>query len=206
MAKLLNRRQAAGLLAGLLAPLLPGCDRQAAGPARPAFKSTDITGADFARKLSLPDTEGRLRTLDDFKGKVTVVFFGYVQCPDACPTTMLQLTEVKRLLDGDAERVQGVFVTVDPERDTPEVLRAYVANFGPGFMALRGSPEETATAASEFKVFYRKQPGATPGSYTVDHTATLFVFDPQGRVRLYVRYGQPAPDLAGDIRLLLAAA
>lgn len=189
----------------LLGAALAGCQR-AADPSRPVFKSMDITGAEFARKLALPDADGKPRTLDDFKGKVVVVFFGYAQCPDVCPTTMLQLAEIRRLLGSDGSRVQGVFVTVDPERDTPQVLKAYVENFDPGFVALRGTPEETAAAAAEFKVFFRKQPGADPGSYTVDHTASSFVFDPQGRVRLYVRHGQSTEDLAADIRQLLAPA
>jgi protein SCO1/2 len=189
----------------LLGAALAGCQR-AAEPGRLAFKSMDITGAEFARKLALPDADGKPRTLDDFKGKVAVVFFGYAQCPDVCPTTMLQLAEVRRLLGGDGSRVQGVFVTVDPERDTPQVLKAYVENFDPGFVALRGTPEETAAAAAEFKVFFRKQPGSDPGSYTVDHTASSFVFDPQGRVRLYVRHGQSTADLAADIKQLLAPA
>lgn len=210
MNKLSERRAAlAALVAAapalLLGAALTGCQR-AAEPGRPAFKSMDITGAEFARKLALPDADGNPRTLDDFKGKVAVVFFGYAQCPDVCPTTMLQLAEVRRLLGSDGSRVQGVFVTVDPERDTPQVLKAYVENFDPGFVALRGTPEETAAAAAEFKVFFRKQPGTDPGSYTVDHTASSFVFDPQGRVRLYVRHGQSTEDLAADIRQLLAPA
>jgi protein SCO1/2 len=180
---------------------LAACGQKAA----PQFNAIDITGAEYARKLDLPDTEGRIRHLSDFKGKVTVVFFGYTQCPDVCPTTMLELAQVKKALGADGQRVQGVFVTVDPERDTPAVLKAYVQNFSPDFIALRGSADETRAAAKEFKVFYAKVPGDTPGSYTMDHTAGSYVFDTQGRVRLFSRYGAGAEALAHDLRLLLAS-
>ena len=200
-----RRRVGAGLgLATLLA--LAGCNR-GSGPAAPAgFKATDITGAEFGRKLALPDLDGRMRTLDDFKGKVTVLFFGYTQCPDVCPTTMAELAQVKKQLGAEGEQVQGVFVTIDPERDTPEVLRAYVASFDPGFVALRGNAEQTAAAAKEFKVFYAKVPGKSPGSYTMDHTAASYVFDKQGRLRLFVRYGSGSPALAADLQTLIRAA
>jgi protein SCO1/2 len=170
---------------------------------KPAFSAVDITGADYARKLALPDADGRVRSLDDFKGKVTVVFFGYTQCPDVCPTTMAELAQVKRSLGGKGGDVQGVFVTVDPERDTPQVLKAYMANFDTGFVALRGTPEQTKEAAKEFKVFYAKVPGKTPGSYTMDHTAGSYVFDRQGHVRLFTRYGAGPKALAGDLQQLL---
>ena len=191
------------LLAATL--VLAGCDRLAAPAAGPQFHATDITGAGFGRSLALPDQTGRMRTLDDFKGKVTVIFFGYTQCPDVCPTTMAELAQVKRALGKDGERVQGVFVTIDPERDTPEVLRNYVASFDPGFVALRGTPEQTAAAAKEFKVFYAKVPGKSPGSYTMDHTAASYVLDPAGRVRLFVRYGSGSTALAADLKALLAS-
>ena len=200
-----RRRLGAGSgLAVLLA--LVGCDRGAGRAAPPSFKATDITGADFGRTLSLPDVDGRLRTLDDFKGKVTVLFFGYTQCPDVCPTTMAELAQVKKSLGADGDQVQGVFVTIDPERDTPEVLRSYVAAFDPGFIALRGTPEQTAAAAKEFKVFYAKVPGKTPGSYTMDHTAASYVFDKQARLRLFVRYGSDSTALASDLQTLIRAA
>jgi protein SCO1/2 len=188
-----------------LAAGLAGCDR-IAGLARPAgFHFTDITGADFARRLDLPDADGRPRTLADWKGKVTVVFFGYTQCPDVCPTTMAELAQIRTLLGADGQRLQTVFVTIDPERDTPEILKAYVANFGPDVVALRGNAEQTAAAAKEFKIFYAKVPGKTPGSYTMDHSAASFVFDTAGRVRLFVPYGADPKELAGDIKQLLAA-
>ena len=184
---------------------LGGCDRGDSA-ARPQFHATDITGADFGRHLELPDQNGRVRTLDDFKGKVTLLFFGYTQCPDVCPTTLAELARIKKELGAEGDRIQGVFVTVDPERDTPAVLKAYVSSFDPTFVALRGSPEQTAAAAKEFKVFYARVDGKTPGSYTMDHTAASYVLDPQGRLRLFVRYGSPPQDLAADLKALLAAA
>ena len=179
---------------------LASCSKQAA----PQFNGIDITGAEYARELALPDVDGRQRSLADFKGKVTVVFFGYTQCPDVCPTTMLELSEVKKALGADGARVQGVFVTVDPERDTPEVLKAYVNNFSPDFVALRGSLDQTKAAAKAFKVYFAKVPGKTEGSYTVDHTAGSYVFDAQGKVRLFTRYGTGAEALKHDLELLLA--
>lgn len=186
-------------------PLLVGCDvPTSTGGAGIAFKGIDITGAEYARTLSLTDQNGQLRTLADFKGKVTVVFFGFTQCPDVCPTTMAELAQVKAALGKDGERVQGVFVTVDPERDTAEVLKAYMSGFDPSFVALRGTPEQIAVTAKEFKVFYAKVPGKTEGSYSVDHTAGSYVFDAQGKVRLFVRYGSGAEALTADLKALLA--
>ena len=178
---------------------LSGCDRANS----PSFKGIDITGADYARELSLTDPDGKRRSLAEFKGRVVVVFFGFTQCPDVCPTTMVELAAVKKQLGADGERVQGLFVTVDPERDTPELLKAYVDNFDAGFVALRGSPEETLAAAKHFKVFFAKVPGKTEGSYTIDHTAGSYVFDPQGRVRLFTRHGTGPEALVHDLRLLL---
>ncbi|HEY5324425.1 MAG TPA: SCO family protein [Caldimonas sp.] len=181
---------------------LAGCDRFSLGSKAPTFNSTDITGAEFARRLELPDVDGQPRTLADWKGKVTVVFFGYTQCPDVCPTTMADLAAIRKSLGADGDKLQSVFVTIDPERDTPEVLKAYVANFGPGFTALRGTPDQTAAAAKEFKVFYAKVPGRNSGSYTLDHSAASFVFDPAGRVRLYVPYGGDSKKFAADLKLI----
>lgn len=179
---------------------------QACGPntRTESFNGIDITGAEYGRQLSLPDAEGNPRTLADFKGKVVVVFFGYTQCPDVCPTTMAELAEVKRSLGADGARVQGIFVSVDPDRDTAALLKAYVANFGPDLIGLRGTPEQTQAAAKEFKVFYSKVPGKTETSYTVDHTAGSYVFDAKGRVRLFTRYGTGAQALADDLKILLA--
>ncbi len=182
--------------------MLAACSREAAAP-KPAFKSVDITGAEYANALDLTDADGKARHLSDFKGKVTVVFFGYTQCPDVCPTTLAELAAVKKDLGPDGARVQGVFVSIDPERDTPEVLKAYVGNFGADFVALRGTPEETRAAAKNFKVFFAKVPGKTESSYTMDHTAGSYVFDAGGKVRLFTRYGSGTEALKGDLRLLL---
>ena len=176
---------------------MSGCSEK-----KPQFRAIDITGADYARDFALPDHNGQMRSIADFKGKVVVVFYGYTQCPDVCPTTMTELAEVKRMLGKDGERVQGVFITVDPARDTPEVLKAYMANFDPTFVALRGSPEQIAAVTKDFKVYYKQVNGKTPTSYTMDHSAGSYVYDTQGRVRLYTRYGSGAQALADDIRLL----
>ncbi|HNT38540.1 MAG TPA: SCO family protein [Rubrivivax sp.] len=183
--------------------LLAACDRPGGGD-KPRFQGVDITGADFGQQLALHDGDGKLYTLADFKGKVVVLFFGYTQCPDVCPTTLLELAEVRKLLGADGQRVQGVFVSLDPERDTPEVLKAYVASFGADFIGLRGSEEETRAAAKEFKIFYSKVPGKTENSYTVDHTAGSYVLDAQGRIRLLERYAIGADKLAADLKILLA--
>ncbi len=196
--KPLHRRTA---IAALVSAALAACSTE-----KPAFKGIDITGAQYARQLDLPDASGKPRTLADFKGKVTVVFFGFTQCPDVCQTALAEVAEVKQKLGADGDKVQSVFVTVDPERDTPAVVGAYVAAFGRDFVALRGSLEQTQAAAKEFKVFFAKVPGKTAGSYTMDHTAGSFVFDPQGRVRIFVRNGGGAEALASDIKLLLAGA
>jgi protein SCO1/2 len=168
-----------------------------------AFKGMDITGAEYAQRLDLPDADGKLRSLADFKGKVAVVFFGYTQCPDVCPTTLAELAAVKKQLGPDGGQVVGVFVTVDPERDSAEVLKSYVGSFGPDFVALRGSAEQVKLAAREFKVFFAKVPGKTEGSYTIDHTALSYVFDKQGRIRLAVRYGAGVEAVAHDLKVLL---
>jgi protein SCO1/2 len=186
------------------AVMLIGCDRLSPGQTKPAFKGIDITGADYARTLSLTDQDGKARTLEEFKGKVSVVFFGYTQCPDVCPATMAELAQIKKSLGKEGERLQGIFVTVDPQRDTQAILKSYMANFDPSFVALYGTPEQTKAAAKEFKVFYAISPGKTESSYTVDHTAGSFVFDAQGKVRLFVRYGSGAEALASDLKLLLA--
>ncbi len=191
------------ILALAAASLLSACDRPGSASS-PSFKAVDITGADYARELQLPDAEGKVRTLAEFKGQVVLVFFGFTQCPDVCPTTMLELAAVKKALGPDGSRVRGIFVTIDPERDTPEVLKAYVASFGPDFIGLRGDAEQTKAAAKHFKVFYAKVPGKAEGSYTMDHTAGSYVFDAKGRVRLFTRYGTGAEALTHDLKALLA--
>ena len=168
------------------------------------FRGVDITGADYARDLPLTDHNGQARHIQDFAGKVVVVFFGFTQCPDVCPTTMSELAEVKQALGAQGDRLQGLFVTVDPERDTPEVLKAYMANFDPGFLALRGTPEQLAAVAKDFKIYYKRVDGQTPTSYTMDHSAGSYVYDPAGRLRVYHRYGSGTQALAADVRALLA--
>ena len=175
----------------------------ACSPEALKFKSIDITGADYAKGFELTDHTGAQRTLADFKGKVVVVFFGFTQCPDVCPTALTDLAEVKRLLGPQGDKLQGIFVSVDPERDTPEVLKAYMANFDPGFLAMRPTPAELPQVAKEFKIFYKKVEGQTPTSYTMEHSAGSYVFDTQGRVRLYTRPAIGAQGLADDIALLL---
>ena len=167
------------------------------------FKSIDITGADYAKGFELADHNGAQRSLADFKGKVVVVFFGFTQCPDVCPTALTDLAEVKRLLGPQGDKLQGIFVSVDPERDTPEVLKAYMANFDPGFLAMRPTPAQLPEVAKAFKIFYKKVEGQTPTSYTMEHSAGSYVFDTQGRVRLYTRPAIGAQGLADDIALLL---
>ncbi|WP_377160319.1 SCO family protein [Roseateles sp. UC29_93] len=187
------------------ATLLAGCDKLGFSSApKASFQGVDLTGAAYARGFSLPDQNGKTHTLEDFKGKVVVVFFGFTQCPDVCPTTLAELAQVKKALGPEGDKVQGVFITVDPERDKPELLKAYLESFDPGFVALRGSPEQLKETAKEFKIYYAKVPGKTPDSYTMDHTAASFLFDPQGRVRVFSRYGAGASALMGDIKALIA--
>jgi protein SCO1/2 len=175
----------------------------ACGPGKPSFKSVDVTGADFGRELKLTDHTGKPRSLTDFQGKVVVVFFGFTQCPDVCPTTLVEMKAVKEKLGKDGERVQVLFVTVDPERDTAELLAKYVPAFDPTFIGLYGDAEATARTAKEFKVFYKKVPGSSPTNYSVDHTAALYIYDPSGRLRLFAKHAQGADALAHDIKLLL---
>jgi len=198
----MNRRMGIvrALLAVLAGLLLVACE--AGGP---KFRASDVTGASFGRDFALQDPDGRQRTLADFRGKAVVVFFGYTQCPDVCPTTLATLAEAMKKLGNDADRVQVLFITVDPERDTPALLKQYVPAFDPRFLGLRGDADATARTAKEFKVLYEKVPGPTPGSYTMDHSAGSFVFDPQGRLRLYVAHGQDADVFAHDLRELLRA-
>ena len=188
---------AGGLALGLLT-LGVGCAE------KPAFKGIDITGADYAKSFELPDQNGQVRTLKDFAGKVTVVFFGYTQCPDVCPTSLTELAQAKALLGADGDRLQGVFVSVDPARDTPEIMRAYMAQFDPSFLALQATPEQLETMKTSFKIYFKKVDGPTPTSYTMDHSAGSYVYDTQGRVRLYHRYNSGAQTLVDDVKLLLA--
>ena len=167
------------------------------------FSSIDVTGADYAKDFDLTDHNGKQRTLADFKGKVVVLFFGYTQCPDVCPTSMTELAEVKKQLGAQADKLQGLFVSIDPARDTPDVLKAYMTNFDPTFLALTTTPEKLVALAKDYKVYYKKVDGKTPTSYTMDHSAGSYIYDPQGRLRLYNRYGSGVPAMVADIELLL---
>lgn len=191
------RRRTLLAVASALALTLAACD------SKPAFSGIDITGADYATGFSLTDHNGQPRTLADFQGKVVVVFFGFTQCPDVCPTSMSEMAEAKRLLGADGDRFQGLFVSVDPERDTPEIMREYMASFDPTFLALYAAPEALPDVAKSFRIYYKKVEGSTPTNYTMDHSAGSYVYDPQGRIRLYNRYGSGAQALANDVKLLL---
>ncbi|KAF1021943.1 MAG: SCO1 protein [Paracidovorax wautersii] len=193
------RGMALGLAGIVGAALLAGCKLT-----KPDFKAVDVTGASYAQGFTLTDASGQRRSLADFKGKLVVVFFGFTQCPDVCPTTLAELAEVKQLLGADGDKLQGVFVSVDPERDTPEILQAYVGNFDPSFVAFRPTLEELAEVAKAYKVYYKKVPGSTPETYTMDHTAGSFIYDTNGRLRLFTRYGSGAQALADDLKILLS--
>ena len=172
---------------------------------KPEFKNIDITGSTaFGKDFSLVDPDGKVRTLADFKGKVVVMFFGYTQCPDVCPTTLTEMQQVMSLMGSQSDKVQVLFVTVDPERDTAAILKQYVPAFDPRFLGLR--PVDDAAlekVAKDFKIYYKKVPGTSPGSYTMDHTAGSYAFDPQGRLRLYVKHAQGPETLAHDLKELL---
>jgi protein SCO1 len=189
---------------GLCSALLAACSDQPADGAAGGFAGIDITGADYATGFSLTDHNGQPRTLADFKGKVVVVFFGYTQCPDVCPTSMSEMAQAKQLLGTDGDRLQGLFVSVDPERDTPAVMKEYMASFDPTFLALYAAPGQLPEVAKSFRIYYKKVDGKTPTSYTMDHSAGSYVYDPQGRLRLYHRYGSGAQALADDLKKLLA--
>lgn len=169
-----------------------------------AFTAVDITGASYASRLELPDPTGAVRRLEDFKGKVVIVFFGFTQCPDVCPTTLGDIAQMRQALGADGARVQPIFVSLDPQRDTPEILKAYAAAFGEDVVALRGTDEQIKATAKEFKVFYSRVAGKTPDTYTIDHTAGSWVYDPQGRVRLFMRHGQSVDAMKADVKRLLA--
>jgi protein SCO1/2 len=172
---------------------------------KPEFKNIDITGSTaFGKDFSLVDPDGKVRTLADFKGKVVVMFFGYTQCPDVCPTTLTEMQQVMTILGPKSDKVQVLFVTVDPQRDTAAILKQYVPAFDPRFLGLR--PEDDVAlekVTKDFKIYYKKVPGVSPGSYTIDHTAGSYAFDPDGRLRLYIKHAQGPETLAHDLKELL---
>ena len=184
----------------MLAASLAAC-----GPSRTTFSGTDVTGATFGRGFDLEDHNGVRRTLADFRGKVVVLFFGYTHCPDVCPTTMAALAQAMKDLGEEGRRVQVLFVTVDPQRDTREILARYVPAFDPTFLALRGDAQQTERVTKEFKILVQQNAGSSPGSYSVDHSAGTYLFDPEGRLRVYVSYGQAPEVFVHDIRALLQA-
>lgn len=189
------------LLAGLLlAVALAACEPR---DAHPTFTATDITGATFARDFSLSDHNGKTRTLADFRGKLVALFFGYTHCPDVCPTTMADLAAAMKSMGPNANKVQVLFVTVDPERDTPELLKQYVPAFNPSFIGLRPTPEQLKLLAAEYKVVYQKNPGREQGNYLMDHSAGTYIYDTQGRIRLLMPYGSSAQVIARDLEALL---
>lgn len=191
--------------------LIAGCERSASesggdfkfSPVKTEFKNTDVTGLDYAKDFALTDHNGISRTLADFRGKVVLIFFGYTRCPDVCPTTMAEMATVMKNLGDDANRVQVLFITLDPARDTQALLSKYVPAFDPRFLGLFGDQAATAKTAKEFKIFFQKVDGKTPDSYTIDHTAGSYVFDAQGRVRLFVRHGEGGTAIAHDLAILL---
>lgn len=193
-AHLARRMMLGGMLAGVVSPAIIACT-----PKAETFQSTDVTGAAYAKDFHLKDHNGRERGLAEFRGKVTVVFFFFTQCP----TSMTTMAEVKRLLGEQGEALQVIFITVDPERDTLPLLKEYTSNFDPTFLALRSEPEQLPSIAAEFKIYYKKVEGKTPSSYSMDHSAGKFIFDTQGRVRLFSQYGTEASVLKDDIQKLL---
>ncbi|QGZ60476.1 SCO family protein [Paraburkholderia acidisoli] len=179
---------------------------QGCGPQQPSFSNLDITGnTQFGKDFALPDTHGQMRTLADYKNKVVVLFFGYTHCPDVCPTTMAELSQaLEQLGPENAKRVQVLFVTVDPERDSAQILSQYVSAFNPSFQALRPANEaQLKQVTKDFRVYYAKVPGSTPDNYTMDHTAASYVFDPDGKLRLFARDGQGVTPWVHDLKILL---
>lgn len=194
-----------GLFLTICLLFLTACNSSQGGSAESAsgFAGTDITGASFPKPLTLTDHTGKLRTMSDFKGKVVILFFGFTHCPDVCPTTMLELKNTMKLLGDEAEQVQVLFVTVDPRRDTQEVLAQFVPSFDKRFIGLRGSLQETAETLGNFKIYYQEVPGKSKDDYSIDHSAGMYVFDKEGKVRLYLGYGQKPEDITSDVRKLL---
>lgn len=184
------------LLAGVLS--LTACS-----PAKPEFQSIDLTGADYAQGFDLMDAFGQRRQLSDFKGKVVVVFFGFTQCPDFCPTTLNEWVQVKKSLADKGDSLQTIFITLDPERDTPELLKAYVAGFDPSFIALVPQLDQLPELAKQFKIYYKKVDTGSAGHYTMDHSAGTYIYDAQGRLRLYARYGLGPQAMSQDIAKLM---
>ncbi len=188
------------IFVGLAISSLHGCKQPEAAQ---AFKSTNVTGIDSGKDFRLTDHLGKMRTLSDFKGKVVLLFFGYTHCPEACPNTLMELALVMKHLGPDAAKVQVLFITLDPERDTQALLAQFVPAFNPGFIGLYGTPAQIAETAKEYRLFYNKQPGKSPGNYTLDHAVGTYIYDQSGKLRLHASYGQGVDALVNDIKLLL---
>ncbi|QJR13627.1 SCO family protein [Usitatibacter palustris] len=197
------RRATAWAALATAALLAFGCDKlftPAAGP----FHGVDVTGSPaMGTDFRLKDPDGKERTLADFRGKVVAIFFGYTQCPDFCPTTLADFANAMQILGADAQRVQVILITVDPKRDTPELLKQYVPAFNPTFLGLYGDAAATAKVTKDFKIYVNERPGSAPNRYLVDHSSQTLVFDPQGRLRLMIPYGAPAAKIASDLKILL---
>ena len=193
-------------LACLLACVLSlsACDQKSLPLPKTVFANTDITGLDYGKDFSLTDHNGKPRTIADFRGKLVFVFFGYTHCPDICPTTLSDMAGIMTSLGPDADKLQVLFITLDPERDTPEVMAGYVPAFHPGFLGLYGDRAATEKVVREFKIFQQRVPGPDGKSYTIDHTAASYVFDTRGHLRLFVRHGQNGAPLLNDLKLLLS--
>ena len=196
---MITRRGVLGLALAALAAA--GCDKLL--PGKTPFNGVDITGSDLGPDFRLTDHNGKERTLADFRGKVVTLFFGYTHCPDVCPTTLSDMANALQALGPDGQRVQVLFVTVDPKRDTPELLRSYVPAFNPTFLGLSGDAAATAKVTKDFKIYAAERPGKTPESYTVDHSAQTLVFDTKGKLRLMLPYGSPSDKIAFDLKILL---
>ncbi|MDD2918147.1 SCO family protein [Rhodoferax sp.] len=202
----MNKRNALKYLSGYAVMIGTTGLFSACSPNAPKFTAIDLTGADYAKDFALIDHNGQARTLKDFQGKIVMMFFGYTQCPDVCPTSMAEMAEIKRLLGKEGERIQCLFVTIDPERDKPEMLREYMAAFDPTFLALVPTSEQLVALAKDYKVYYKKVDGPTPTSYTMDHTAGSYVYDTMGKLRLFTRYGTKPELTAADLKQLLPPA
>jgi protein SCO1/2 len=201
----MNKRLTLQRLAGCALLACTASFLAACSESKPSFNAVDITGADYAKGFALGDHNGKTRQLTDFAGKVVVMFFGYTQCPDVCPTTMADMAEIKKTLGADGERLQVLFVTVDPERDTAVLLKAYMENFDPTFVALLPTLQQLPELTRDYKIYYKKVEGTTPTSYSMDHSAGSYVYDTKGQLRLFTRYGSPKEALTKDIQTLLKA-
>ncbi|HWL28000.1 MAG TPA: SCO family protein [Burkholderiaceae bacterium] len=193
-----RRRLLATAIGAATTAALAGC-----GPKKAAFIGSDITGTKLGQGMTMVDGSGQTRTLADYKGKVVVVFFGFTQCPDVCPTAMAELAQTMELLGKDAAQVQVLMISVDPERDTPAVLSEYVKAFNPAFVGLTGTPEQLSKTAKSFKAYYAKSPGATPDQYSMDHASSFYIIDKDNEARVLVSGNAPAKDIASDIRQLI---